>query len=108
MTFFNVNALKQKYIHFLTDPTRDSDQFASNADSSYISGKRQKCDLLLKRRNHVPLYLLEICGFFLLTVTQNAFTSHVHLTLDTSVSQGDQQTNLLLIILRGKIHMIMI
>ena len=35
--------------------------------------------------------------FFLLTVTQNAFTSHVHLTLDT-LSQGDQQTNLLLII----------
>ena len=80
-----MNALKQGYIHFLTDPTRDSDQFASNADSSYISGKRQKCDLLLKRRNHVPLYLLEICGFFL-AVTQNAFTSHVHLTLDTFVT----------------------
>ena len=44
--------------------------------------------------------------FFLLTVTQTAFTSHVYLTLDTE--QSDQQTNLLLILLRGKIHMIMI
>ena len=35
-----------------------------------------------------------------------AFTSHVYVTLDTK--QSDQQTNLLLILLRGKIHMIMI
>ena len=83
-----------KWMLFLTDPAGDPDQFASNADSSYISGKRQKCDLPLKWRNCLTLHLMI------------AFTSHVYLALDTK--QSDQQTNLLLILLRGKIHMIMI
>ena len=64
------------YFHFLTDLSGDPDQFASNADSSYVSGKRHKGDLLLKWRNCVTLHLLEICGFyFMLTVIQIAFTS---------------------------------
>ena len=39
------------YFHFLTDLSGDPDQFASNADSSYVSGKQHKGDLLLKWRN---------------------------------------------------------
>ena len=64
------------YFHFLTDLSGDPDQFASNADFSYVSGKRHKGDLLLKWRNCVTLHLSEICGFyFMLTVIQIAFTS---------------------------------
>ena len=51
-------------------------------------------NVTLKWRNCLTLHLMI------------AFTSHVYLTLDTK--QSDQETNLLLILLKGKIHMIMI
>ena len=46
------------YFHFLTDLSGDPDQFASNADSSYVYGKRHKGDLLLKWRNCVTLHFV--------------------------------------------------
>ena len=96
---------------YISDPAEYPDLFESNADSSYISGKQRNSDLVLRWRNCVILHLLEICGFFLVNCPSDCFyisSRKIFILLKTLLLQGDQQTKLLLIILRGKIDMIMI